>query len=130
MDVDIQPVNYVAMGILALQVVCILVWQFSAFAFLLQVSAAFLCCLLSCRPGASVGDLSGELAASAFSFLFLFFVLGGGGKVASFFLLEPPRTTRKLQPVRAKSSEAGAGVGRAAGRLSPRSFRIERRLTA
>ncbi|CAJ1376933.1 unnamed protein product, partial [Effrenium voratum] len=35
-----------------LTVVCILVWQFSAFAFLLQVSAAFLCCLLSCRPGA------------------------------------------------------------------------------
>ncbi|CAE7656161.1 PFK5, partial [Symbiodinium pilosum] len=36
----------------SLTVVCILVWQFSAFAFLLQVSAAFLCTLLACHPGA------------------------------------------------------------------------------
>ena len=33
-------------------VLCILLWQFSAFAFLLQVSAAFLCTLLACHNGA------------------------------------------------------------------------------
>ncbi|CAK9009398.1 C-mannosyltransferase dpy-19 (Protein dumpy-19) [Durusdinium trenchii] len=35
-----------------LTVLCILVWQFSAFAFLLQVSAAFLCTLLACHNSA------------------------------------------------------------------------------
>ena len=34
------------------QVLCILLWQFSAFAFLLQVSAAFLCTLLACQESA------------------------------------------------------------------------------
>ena len=34
------------------QVLCILLWQFSAFAFLLQVSAAFLCTLLACHDAA------------------------------------------------------------------------------
>eukprot|EP00435_Cladocopium_sp_Y103_P025821 s883_g6.t1 len=33
-------------------VLCILLWQFSAFAFLLQVSAAFLCTLLACHNSA------------------------------------------------------------------------------
>lgn len=35
-----------------LTVLCILLWQFSAFAFLLQVSAAFLCTLLACHNSA------------------------------------------------------------------------------
>eukprot|EP00929_Paragymnodinium_shiwhaense_P082386 TRINITY_DN4339_c0_g2_i1.p1 TRINITY_DN4339_c0_g2~~TRINITY_DN4339_c0_g2_i1.p1 ORF type:complete len:909 (+),score=224.25 TRINITY_DN4339_c0_g2_i1:76-2802(+) len=56
-------------------VICILLWQFSAFAFLLQVSAVFLCTLLACSTSSRramedvvTSQLMALVAAAAFLF--------------------------------------------------------------